>query len=112
MNDISSYIIKIWKKRYPNDTMYQFSKRLGIDQATLSRMFKAKGAFKQAQYLLQIADDLGVSIESLLTQKETPYDKDAEINLWKNKYFEAENRNVETAKKLKEVLGHIKKLES
>ena len=92
--------------------MYQFSKRLGIDQATLSRMFKAKGAFKQAQYLLQIADDLGVSIESLLTQKETPYDKDAEINLWKNKYFEAEIKFGKLEKQIKDLSNQIAKIKT
>lgn len=91
MNETTKYILDKMKERRPDDTIYQLAKRCGITDGTMRNMVKAKNAWIQAQYLMRICADLGISMESALLCQEIEYDKDKELNEWKKKFFDADN---------------------
>jgi len=108
----AEYILKEFKKRFPDGTDYELAKGSNINRGTLHNMFyKSKTGFSTAHLLMRIAGYLGISMESILLCKSTEYDKDKEINYWKEKYFKAENeikklteKEVAKRKAIKELL--------
>lgn len=106
------YILKEFRKRFPDGTDYELAKGSNINRGTLHNMlYKSKTGFSTAHLLMGIAAYLGISMESILLCRTTEYDRDKELNYWKEKYYKAENeikelkdKEIKKRKAIKELL--------
>lgn len=79
------------KKKDPTDNLYQLAKRIHVNGGTIDNLFyKRKNPFQRSSLLVRICADLGLNPESVLSLEEIKYDRDKEINYWKDRCFKAE----------------------
>lgn len=110
MNGISKYILKKMKERRPDDTIYQLAKRCLIPDGTMRNMLNAPNAWVQATYLMRICADLGISMASAILAEDTEYDKDKELNHWKEKFFQTDNEKTKLTEENKKLKAALKEL--
>lgn len=107
-NYITEYLWKIFKKKYPDGTLYQMAKTIKVDGAQLYKMFKAENAFNQAIMLQRICSYLGIDMnEAVLGDKIT---KDEEIEYWKSKYELEKELRIKEQKNHKNILSNIQSI--
>jgi len=105
----AEYFLKLLQKKDPeHGALYRVSKRTGIHRGTLhNSMYKRKQPFKQAHILMLLAADIGVSPESILSQTETDYDRDKELNHWKERTFKAESELKKYKQEVKKTIKNL-----
>jgi len=105
----AKYILDRMYKRNTADSSYQLAQRTKIYRGTLQNMFyKHRQPFRSAHLLMNIAADLGTTMEAILTQSESKYDKDKELNYWKERCFKSEDKLKALEKKVKESVDKLK----
>lgn len=110
-NPEAEYILKKMRERNPHDTVYGLSLRARITRSTLYNiLYRSKNPFQVCNYLRRICADLGISMESVLIQSDTPYDRDKELNYWKDKYFAAERSREEMYQRIEELRKSFEEL--
>lgn len=101
----AEYILKRMSDKNPSDNLFQLAKRINVSDGTLYNLFyKYKNPFQRGSLLIRICADLGINPESVLSQENIKYDRDKELNYWKDKCFKAEEELRLEKEKSKSVL--------
>lgn len=106
MNEISKYLLNKIKERRPDDTLYALAKRTGINRGTIHNTFKSEYAWAQAENLMKICSDIGITMEEALLCSKIQLPED----YWKQKYFKSEQQRKEIETKYSDLKSKLKKL--